>query len=85
MDNEVFLDTPLCELDEASELFRLRSALMGYRTLREIIQTDRKVYQNHADYTQRWFNELVFLLRLFGRDDLVRGLGTQATQGHQWN
>ncbi|SEM16987.1 hypothetical protein SAMN05216436_102121 [bacterium A37T11] len=84
-DHESFLDEPIRDLVLASETFKLRAALMGYKTIREILNTDKAIYQNQEDYTQNWFNELIFILHLKKRPDLVEKINSRFDERHLWN
>ncbi|MCX2477200.1 hypothetical protein OQZ33_22895 [Pedobacter sp. MC2016-05] len=56
-----FLNTPINTLP-VTEVFMLRSKLMGFATLAEVVRTDLVELSNHEDYSQRWFLELVSVL-----------------------
>jgi len=56
-----FLSTPIGDL-AVTEVFKLRSKLMGFSTISQILDTDMKLITKKEDYSERWYFELVSLL-----------------------
>ncbi|MNK80715.1 hypothetical protein D3C87_1004400 [compost metagenome] len=56
-----FLSTPIGDL-AVTEVFKLRSKLMGFSTISQILDTDMKLITQKEDYSERWYFELVSLL-----------------------
>ncbi|MET0573447.1 MAG: hypothetical protein ABWZ79_18645 [Pedobacter agri] len=65
-----FLNTPISKLP-VTEVFMLRSKLMGFSNLAEIIQTDLFKLSKHEDYSQRWYLELINVLLRHGLLHLI--------------
>lgn len=57
----VFLSSPIAEL-AVTEVFKLRSKLMGFSTIAQILETDMQAISQKEDYSERWYFELVSLL-----------------------
>lgn len=57
----VFLSTPIEQL-AVTEVFKLRSKLMGFSTISQILDTDMRTISQKDDYSERWYFELVSLL-----------------------
>jgi len=56
-----FLSTPIEDLP-VTEVFKLRSKLMGFSTIAQILDTDMRTIPQKEDYSERWYFELVSLL-----------------------
>lgn len=56
-----FLKTPISQLP-VTEVFMLRSKLMGFNTLAEIMEAGIPEVSKKEDYSQRWYLELISLL-----------------------
>lgn len=69
--NHFLLNLPITELS-LSENFKLRSKLMGFFTLQDIIGTNQKDLHELEDYSEHWYFEFVDFLR---RKDLLNLLG----------
>jgi len=69
--NHFLLNLPIAELP-LSENFKLRSKLMGFFTLQDIIGTHQKELHELDDYSEHWYFEFVDFLR---RKDLLNLLG----------
>ncbi|MBO9672132.1 MAG: hypothetical protein J7577_01710 [Sphingobacteriaceae bacterium] len=69
--NYFLLNLPITELS-LSENFKLRSKLMGFFTLQDIIETNQKDLHELDDYSEHWYFEFVDFLR---RKDLLNLLG----------
>ncbi|MDQ1142838.1 hypothetical protein [Pedobacter agri] len=65
-----FLNTPISKLP-VTEVFMLRSKLMGFSNLAEIVQTDLFKLSKHEDYSQRWYLELINVLLRHGLLHLI--------------
>ncbi|MCX3267473.1 hypothetical protein [Pedobacter agri] len=65
-----FLNTPISKLP-VTEVFMLRSKLMGFSNLAEIVQTDLVKLSKHEDYSQRWYLELINVLGRHGLLHLI--------------
>ncbi|QPH40550.1 hypothetical protein [Pedobacter endophyticus] len=68
--NYIILSVPLSELP-VTETFLLRSKLMGFSSLGEIVRTDLKVVSGFEDYSERWYFELISLLERNGLIHLI--------------
>lgn len=55
------LNLPIEELP-FSERFKLRSKLMGFFTLHNILDTDQKELHLHEDYSENWYFEFLEFL-----------------------
>jgi len=64
------LSVPLKELP-VTETFLLRSKLMGFSNLGEIIGADLRVVSGFEDYSERWYFELISLLERNGLIHLI--------------
>lgn len=69
--NYFLLNLPIAELP-LSENFKLRSKLMGFFTLQDIIGARQKELHLLDDYSEHWYFEFVGFLR---RKDLLHLLG----------
>lgn len=69
--NHFLLNLPIAELP-LSENFKLRSKLMGFFTLQDIIGTPQKELHELDDYSERWYFEFIDFLN---RKDLLHLLG----------
>lgn len=69
--NHFLLNLPIAELT-LSEHFKLRSKLMGFFTLQDIIGTNQKDLHELDDYSEHWYFEFVDFLQ---RKDLLHLLG----------
>ena len=69
--NYFLLNLPIAELPP-SENFKLRSKLMGFFTLQDIIGTHQKELHELDDYSEHWYFEFVDFLH---RKDLLNLLG----------
>jgi len=69
--NHFLLNLPITELS-LSENFKLRSKLMGFFTLQDIIGINQKDLHELEDYSEHWYFEFVDFLR---RKDLLNLLG----------
>ncbi|MCX2495210.1 hypothetical protein OQX63_17095 [Pedobacter sp. PF22-3] len=69
--NYFLLNLPIAELP-LSENFKLRSKLMGFFTLQDIVGTQQKQLHMLDDYSEHWYFEFVDFLR---RKDLLNLLG----------
>jgi hypothetical protein len=69
--NHFLLNLPIAELP-LSEHFKLRSKLMGFFTLQDIIGTNQKDLHELDDYSEHWYFEFVDFLQ---RKDLLYLLG----------
>ena len=55
-----------------TETFMLRSKLMGFKTLSDILKAALKILSSHVDYSERWYFELINLLERKGLLYLLR-------------
>jgi hypothetical protein len=69
--NKEFLSLPIPTL-AVTEVFKLRSKLMGLQTLADVFSKGIKTLALHEDYSERWYLELISLLERNGRLDLLR-------------
>jgi len=69
--NYFLLNLPIAELP-LSENFKLRSKLMGFFTLQDIVDARQKELYMLDDYSEHWYFEFVDFLR---RKDLLKLLG----------
>ncbi|WP_157258051.1 hypothetical protein [Pedobacter ginsenosidimutans] len=69
--NHFLLNLPIAELP-LSDNFKLRSKLMGFFTLQDIIGTNQKDLHELDDYSEHWYFEFVDFLH---RKDLLYLLG----------
>jgi len=69
--NLFLLNLPIAELP-LSEPFKLRSKLMGFFTLQDILAADQKGLHELEDYSEHWYYEFVGFL---GRKGLLHLLG----------
>ncbi|QDW24258.1 hypothetical protein [Pedobacter sp. KBS0701] len=69
--NHFLLNLPIAELP-LSENFKLRSKLMGFFTILDIIGANQKELPELDDYSEHWYFEFVDFLR---RKDLLNLLG----------
>ena len=61
--NHLFLlNLPIMELP-LSESFKLRSKLMGFFTLSDVLQADLSQLHGHGDYSEKWYFELINFLK----------------------
>lgn len=65
------LNLPIRELP-LSENFMLRSSLMGFFTILDIISADQRSLHTHPDYSELWYLEFIGFLK---RKDLLHLLG----------
>jgi hypothetical protein len=68
--NHFLLNLPIAELP-LSQNFKLRSKLMGFFTLQDIIGTSQKELHELDDYSEHWYFEFVDFLH---RKDLLHFL-----------
>jgi len=68
--NKDFLSLPIPSLP-ATEVFKLRSKLMGLSTLSDVFTVGVVLLSRHEDYSERWYLELVNLLERYDRLDLL--------------
>jgi len=64
------LSVPLNELP-VTETFLLRSKLMGFANLGEIVSADLRVVSGSEDYSEHWYFELISLLERNGLIHLI--------------
>lgn len=57
------LDTPINRLNKASEGFKIRAKLLGFKTIREITDSDKEALHNHFQFDYGWYTELLKLLK----------------------
>lgn len=69
--NHFLLNLPIAELP-LSQNFKLRSKLMGFFTLQDIIGAPQKELHELDDYSEHWYFEFVDFLH---RKDLLHLLG----------
>jgi hypothetical protein len=62
-DHNQLLNTPISELG-LTENFYLRSKLMGFRILNDIIRTPPEVLVNKTDFNFDWLGELSRFMRM---------------------
>ncbi|MFW0717799.1 hypothetical protein [Pedobacter sp. N23S346] len=69
--NIFLLNLPIAELP-LTESFKLRSKLMGFFTLNDILIADQKALHINNDYSERWYFEFIDFLQ---RKELIYLLG----------
>lgn len=67
-----FLTVPIKELP-VTEAFMLRSKLMGFATLAEVVASDLREVSGREDYSERWYFELVNIFERRGLSHLLLG------------
>jgi len=60
--NLSLLNLPITELP-LSESFILRSKLMGFFTLQDILREDQRMLHEKDDYSERWYFEFIDFLK----------------------
>jgi len=69
--NIFLLNLPITELP-LSESFKLRSKLLGFFTLQDILAADHTALHKKGDYSERWYFEFIDFLQ---RKELLYLLG----------
>ncbi|WP_426330101.1 hypothetical protein [Pedobacter sp. R-06] len=65
-----FLNLPIAEV-ALTESFILRSKLMGFFTLNDIISSELLTLHEREDYSERWYYEFVSFLKLHNLTHLL--------------
>ncbi|KRT17766.1 hypothetical protein ASU31_00260 [Pedobacter ginsenosidimutans] len=65
-----FLTVSISQLP-VTEVFKLRSKLMGFSTLEEVVISDLLEVSEREDYSERWYFELVNIFERRGLSHLL--------------